>query len=115
MALSLDTNDKEERNDIIVSRRDVGNIAAAATAIAATGVLSNTLPVNAAEEEEGKLIEFLIKNVDGDPGNEGRILIRTHPSWAPNGVTRFEKLTQVGFWDDCRIFRVLPGFIVSLR
>lgn len=24
-----------------------------------------------------------------------------------------QELTKIGFWDDCRIFRVLPGFVVQ--
>lgn len=26
-------------------------------------------------------------------------------------LTLTQKLTEIGFWDDCRIFRVIPGFI----
>lgn len=33
--------------------------------------------------------------------------------WAPKGVQRFEALTENKFWDGCRVFRVLPGFIAQ--
>jgi len=65
------------------------------------------------EEEEGRLIEFKVENLNGEPGKSGTILIRTKPSWSPNGVKRFEKLTSVGFWNDARIFRVIPKFIAQ--
>ena len=61
----------------------------------------------------GKLIEFIVENINGQPSNTGRIIIKTHPEWSPNGVKRFEKLTEIGFWNDVRIFRVLPNFIAQ--
>lgn len=68
--------------------------------------------VNAnAEEEEGRLIEFVVGNLDGEEGKKGKIVIRTKPSWAPKGVERFEELTKESFWDGARIFRVLPNFV----
>ena len=78
-----------------------------------TSVLGTYIKPSEAEEEEGRLIEFKVENIGGEEGQSGRIVIKTHPSWAPNGVTRFEKLTDIGFWNGCRIFRVLPGFIAQ--
>lgn len=37
--------------------------------------------------------------------------IQLHESWAPIGVKRFQDLTKANFWDDVRIFRVVPNFV----
>ena len=106
-------NDLEQQNAI--SRRDVGNTIAAETAafasIFSTRQQSAHADVKDDKDETSREIEFAVENVDGESGKTGRIVIRTRPSWSPNGVQRFEKLTEIGFWDNCRIFRVLPGFI----
>jgi len=66
-----------------------------------------------AAEEEGKLIEFVVGNLDGVEGKTGKIVIQMKPSWAPKGVERFEELTKASFWDGARIFRVLPNFVAQ--
>lgn len=37
--------------------------------------------------------------------------IQLHDEWAPIGVKRFQELTKANFWDDSRIFRVVPNFV----
>ena len=37
--------------------------------------------------------------------------IQLHESWAPIGVKRFQELTEANFWDDARIFRIVPNFV----
>ena len=44
-------------------------------------------------------------------GGTGTFVIKTHPEWAPIGAERFETLSSNGFFEGCRIFRVLPGFV----
>mmetsp|Transcript_21287 Transcript_21287/g.40430 ORF Transcript_21287/g.40430 Transcript_21287/m.40430 type:complete len:296 (+) Transcript_21287:303-1190(+) len=71
---------------------------------------------SAAEDEAlepGKIVTLEVDNLEGQPGNTGIIKIQLQPSWAPRGVERFEQLTASGFWDGCRIFRVIPGFIAQ--
>jgi peptidyl-prolyl cis-trans isomerase A (cyclophilin A) len=34
-------------------------------------------------------------------------------SWSYILSRRSQELTDIGFWDDCRFFRVLPGFVVQ--
>ena len=89
-------------NDI--TRKDAINT------LAAAGMAASIYPskVNA-EEDGGKLIEFTVDNLDG--GGTGKFVIKTHPEWAPIGAERFETLSSNGFFEGCRIFRVLPGFV----
>lgn len=43
----------------------------------------------------------------------GDFTIEVHREWSPNGADRFHKLVESGFYDDCRFFRVVPGFMVQ--
>jgi len=45
--------------------------------------------------------------------SKGNFTVKVHRDWAPNGADRFYKLIESGFYDDCRFFRVLPGFMVQ--
>ena len=91
-----------------LSRRE-----ACLTGISAATFLAPSLALaeDEALEEGSKLIEFEVANLGGEEGNTGKFTIRTRPSWAPKGAARFVELTEQGFWDDCRFFRVLPGFV----
>ena len=43
----------------------------------------------------------------------GPIVILVHRAWSPKGADRFYNLVKNGFYDDCRFFRVLPGFMAQ--
>jgi len=43
----------------------------------------------------------------------GKFTVEVHRDWAPKGADRFYNLVKNGFYDDCRLFRVLPGFMVQ--
>jgi len=45
--------------------------------------------------------------------SKGEIVIQVHRAWAPRGADRFRELVEAGFFDGCRFFRVVPGFVVQ--
>lgn len=44
---------------------------------------------------------------------KGDVVVDVHPEWAPRGAQRFRDLVEAGYYDDNRIFRVMPGFVVQ--
>lgn len=44
---------------------------------------------------------------------KGDVVIEVHPAWAPVGAARFRELVEAGFYSDCALFRVVPGFVVQ--
>lgn len=43
----------------------------------------------------------------------GTFVIEVHRDWAPKGADRFFNLVKNGFFDNCRFFRVLSGFMAQ--
>ena len=43
----------------------------------------------------------------------GDFIVEVHRDWAPVGADRFYEAVKGGFYDDCRFFRVVPGFMVQ--
>jgi peptidyl-prolyl cis-trans isomerase A (cyclophilin A) len=43
----------------------------------------------------------------------GPFVVLVHRAWSPKGADRFYNLVKYGFFDGCRFFRVLPGFMVQ--
>jgi peptidyl-prolyl cis-trans isomerase A (cyclophilin A) len=46
--------------------------------------------------------------------SKGAFTIEVHRDWAPIGADRFYNLVKNGFFDDCRFFRVLDGFMAQI-
>jgi peptidyl-prolyl cis-trans isomerase A (cyclophilin A) len=43
----------------------------------------------------------------------GTFVVEVHRDWAPKGADRFYNLVKAGFYDNCRFFRVITGFMVQ--
>jgi len=43
----------------------------------------------------------------------GSFVVEVHRDWAPLGADRFYNLVKNGFYDNCRFFRVISGFMVQ--
>lgn len=69
-------------------------------------------PVPTAEALSGGAAEetFLVRLET----SKGDIDIEVHPAWAPKGAARFRELVEIGFYDECRFFRVVPDFMVQV-
>ncbi|MCA9044740.1 MAG: peptidylprolyl isomerase [Planctomycetaceae bacterium] len=45
--------------------------------------------------------------------SRGDFVVEIHPDWAPNGASHFRELVENKFYDDCRFFRVVSGFMAQ--
>jgi len=45
--------------------------------------------------------------------SRGEVIIEVLREWAPHGADRFYELVKSGYYDDCRFFRVVSGFMVQ--
>ncbi len=41
-------------------------------------------------------------------------MIEVHRDWAPKGADRFYNLVKNGYYDDCRFFRIITGFMAQI-
>ena len=57
------------------------------------------------KDEEAVRLEFTLSN--------GTVLVDLYPEWAPIGVKRMLEIVEQGVLDDCRFFRVVPGFVTQ--
>jgi peptidyl-prolyl cis-trans isomerase A (cyclophilin A) len=46
--------------------------------------------------------------------SQGDFVIEVHRDWAPRGADRFYNLVAGGFYDGCRFFRVIDGFMAQV-
>jgi peptidyl-prolyl cis-trans isomerase A (cyclophilin A) len=44
---------------------------------------------------------------------KGDVVIEVHKEWAPLAAQRFYDLVKSGYYDDNRLFRMVPGFVVQ--
>ncbi|MFT5353173.1 MAG: peptidyl-prolyl cis-trans isomerase A (cyclophilin A) [Polyangiales bacterium] len=43
----------------------------------------------------------------------GSFSVEVHDDWSPNGAAHFRDLVESGYYNDQRIFRVVPGFVAQ--
>lgn len=78
-----------QENRVASSRRETIIKTSSAIITSLVGILSaEPALADDAQPQQGRLIEFIVENLNGEPGNSGRFVIKTNPEWAPNGVRR---------------------------
>ncbi len=84
--------------------------------VATTAVLGSTMSPVQADDKDPKAPKpdsvpekFQVKLET----SKGDIVIEVTRAWSPNGAARFYDAVEAGFYDDCRFFRVIPGFMVQ--
>ncbi len=85
-------------------------IAISALALAAVACLVNvTSPIaNAADKKAPEKFQVKFETTKGD------IIFECVRVWAPIGTDHFYTAVTEGFYDECRFFRIVPGFIAQV-
>lgn len=82
--------------------------APAATAVPAAAANPALLSPQNATEKAPEVFKARFATTKGD------VVIEVHRAWAPHGADRFYNLVKLGFYDNCRFFRVLDGFMAQV-
>jgi peptidyl-prolyl cis-trans isomerase A (cyclophilin A) len=59
-------------------------------------------------------LAFRVKFDVSVPSGDASFVMNVDPQWAPIGAARFKELVQSKFFDGCRFFRVIPGFMAQI-
>ncbi len=85
-------------------------------AVATTAVLGSAISSAQADDKDPKAPKpdsvpekFVVKFET----SKGDVLVAVDRAWSPNGAARFYDAVKAGFYDECRFFRVVPGFMVQ--
>ena len=55
-------------------------------------------------------VRMTLKHANGSTAD---IDVIVHPEWAPLGAERFLQLIDAGYFNNCPLYRYIPGFIVQ--
>ena len=66
-------------------------------------------PAVQAGEDSEKLEPFQVEFVT----SAGDFTVEVQPEWAPRGAARFKELVEAKYYDECRFFRVIEGFMAQ--
>jgi len=58
-------------------------------------------------------VRFDVDVGDNRPGEAGCFVVEVRPDWAPVAALRFRELVDVGFFNDARFYRTIPGYIAQ--
>jgi len=106
VATRASKSDKLGGDSPVVSRRDVAVGVPVGAGLAAVA--------GKAKAEEGSGGVFNVEfEVQLTADKTDKFVIEVHPEWAPLGAEQFKKLVTDGFYNDCRFFRVVEGFVVQ--
>ena len=85
-------------------------------AVATTAVIGSAIQSAQADDKDPKTpqpdsvpAKFQVKIET----SKGDIVIEVTRAWSPNGAARFHDAVKAGFYEECRFFRVIPGFMVQ--
>lgn len=84
-------------------------VAPALAAEVAPAVAAESTVVNV----KGGAVSYVQFDVQTSEAETGSFVVEVHPEWAPLGAERFVSLAASNFFDQCRFFRVLQGFVAQ--
>jgi len=81
--------------------------------VAALGSAGNVDQSEFGATSSSGTVTVVIELASLNGGAAGTMELELYPKWSPLGVKRFIKLVQIHFFDQCRFFRVIPGFVAQ--
>ncbi|CAE8654592.1 unnamed protein product [Polarella glacialis] len=59
----------------------------------------------------GPKVRFIVQLAEG--ASPESFVVQVHPEWAKRGAERFVKLVESGYFTECRVHRVVEGFMAQ--
>ncbi|CAM9781400.1 unnamed protein product, partial [Hapterophycus canaliculatus] len=87
--------------------------AAAIAADGSRGRMDAVIAPAVAAEAATAQFDYVKFDVQLSDSETGSFVVEVRPDWAPIGAERFTSLSKSGFFEECRFFRVLKGFVAQ--